>query len=282
LPEKLANGLRRSGLRAEITLGLAEFGEKYVPATTKAPLRCVVAVGGDGTVAAIANITQGQVPIAILPTGTENLLATRLGLHRDIPALVQMIIRGSTTRLDVGRANGRVFLVMFSCGFDAEVVRQVHERRQGPISRWSYAEPIWRALRTYRFPPIQTDGLSADGQPADVSLEGHWVFAFNLNCYARGLRIAREADPQDGKLDVCVLWSPSLFNAVFHFFTVVARCQGRWSGFRRMRCSRLRIDSQNHQRVPYQIDGELGGDLPVELEVLPKWVPLVVPEAGGH
>ncbi len=276
--DDLANGLRRVGLHTSTLYSLDEFRTQYTTQVAANEIRSVIAVGGDGTAAAVANITQGQIPILIAPMGTENLLATRLGLTCEVPSLVRAIRQGSVHRLDVGRVNGQIFLIMFSCGFDAEVVRRLHESRKGPISRWSYAQPILSSLTSYRYPPIAIECSLTDGDQASISLDGHWAFAFNLNCYARGLQIAPDASPMDGKFDVCVLWSPSLLSGLFHFLTVAARCQGKWSGFQRLRCARLRIESR--ERVPFQIDGESGGYLPAELEVLPGWIPLVVPTGG--
>ena len=100
-------------------------------------LRAVVAAGGDGTVSLLANSLPPQTPLAILPLGTENLLAKYLGLTADPDLIANMIAGGRTVRLDSGRANGRLFLVMASCGFDAEVVHRVHSQRKGHIRHLS-------------------------------------------------------------------------------------------------------------------------------------------------
>lgn len=275
LPADLQHALSAVGLQSETQLGFREFSERFATLHAAQQVRAVVAVGGDGTAAAVANITQGQVPIVIAPAGTENLLATRLGLTRDVSQIVNTIQHGSLRRLDVGRVNGKIFLIMFSCGFDADVVRRLHGDRKGPITRWSYAKPILNALAQYCYAPIQIHCSLAEGDTQQTTLEGHWVFAFNFNCYARGLRIAPEARPDDGLLDVCVLRSPSLLTSFGHFLTVVTQSQGRWSGFEKRRCIRLRLESQG--KVPFQIDGEPGGYLPVELHVVPRWIPLLVP-----
>ena len=89
-------------------------------------LRAVVAAGGDGTVSLLANCLPPQTPIAILPLGTENLLAKFFGLAANAKSIAEMIANGRTVRMDAGRANGQLFLVMASCGFDADVVHRLH------------------------------------------------------------------------------------------------------------------------------------------------------------
>ena len=93
-------------------------------------LRCVVAAGGDGTISLLANQLPDNTPLAILPLGTENLLAKYLGVSSDPTVLADMIVAGNCRQLDVGRANGKLFLVMASCGFDADVVHRLQSRTQ--------------------------------------------------------------------------------------------------------------------------------------------------------
>ena len=67
--------------------------------------RCLVAVGGDGTVAALLN-EQPSVPLTVLPAGTENLVAQHFGLGRDPEALADTIASGQPVRVDVGLVGG--------------------------------------------------------------------------------------------------------------------------------------------------------------------------------
>ncbi len=273
LVEALVTSLRATGLKPVCTNSLDDLAGDFSEHFATGNLRAVLAVGGDGTAAAVANTTEGRVPIVVVPMGTENLLARRLGMSNDVPRIVETIRYGRIQSIDAGRVNGRMFLIMFSCGFDAEVVRRLHERRRGPITHWSYARPIFSALRAYRFPPITIRFNSENDQ--SIVLDGHWLFAFNFSCYARGLPIAPRACPTDGLFDVCILRSPSRMTSFFHFLTVATRCQGEWSGFRSIQCSSLRVESR--EPVPYQVDGDMAGYLPVDLTLLPQQISVVVP-----
>ena len=64
-------------------------------------LRGLVAAGGDGTVADLVNRFP-DVPLAILPLGTENLLARHVGIACDGRLVAEMIARGETRRIDLG------------------------------------------------------------------------------------------------------------------------------------------------------------------------------------
>ena len=100
-------------------------------------LRTVISAGGDGTATAILNRIPSRVPLTIFPLGSENLLAQELKLPREPSGVLPMVQQMATRQLDLFRANGSLFLLMASVGFDAQVVRIVHESRRSHITRWA-------------------------------------------------------------------------------------------------------------------------------------------------
>jgi diacylglycerol kinase family enzyme len=147
---ELRSALVAAGFDVEICESLDVLSERSHALTASGQLRAVVSAGGDGTAAAVVNLIPVGVPMVILPLGTENLLAKYLGLTAAIESVAGAVGDGRLLRLDAGRADGRLFLIMLGCGFDAEVVQQLHAARQGHISRWTYSKPIWRAVRKYQ------------------------------------------------------------------------------------------------------------------------------------
>lgn len=236
-------------------------------------LRCVVAAGGDGTISLLANQLPENTPLAILPLGTENLLAKYLGVSGDPAALANMIVAGDCRQLDVGRANGKLFLVMASCGFDADVVRRLHHERTGHIRHWSYAKPVVSSIRKYKYPKIRISVESKDGRQLNAS--PRWAFIFNVPRYAMNLPIAAEADPEDGVLDLCTFRGGSLFRGLFYLIAVLLRRHKNWTNSKLYRFTKLTMESD--EEVPYQLDGDPGGKLPLTIEVVKGGVTLIVP-----
>lgn len=269
-------------------------------------LRALVAAGGDGTVSDLVNRTEPGVPIAIFPLGTENLLAKHLKITSDPRALAQLIAAGRNVRLDAGRANGRLFLLMASCGFDADVVQRLHEIRQGHITHWSWAKPIWESIWNYPYPeftiryveqnshepermePLSVAKTSAGAVTAmkplaiERSAVARWAFVSNLPCYAGQLRFTPKASANDGLVDLCTFGEGSLWAGFRYLTGVIFGQHERMPDCLLARASRVRIESSDPMSkipVPYQLDGDPGGYLPLEIDVLPQRLTLLVPAA---
>jgi diacylglycerol kinase family enzyme len=240
-------------------------------------LPVVIAAGGDGTLALVAENVPSAIPILPMPLGTENLLARHFG-HSADPAKIVQTIRGGTSHwLDAGRANGKLFLVTASCGFDAEVVRAMHLTRRGHISRFSYAGPIFRALRRYAFPNIDVQ-VTNDQDPTGsepVNIQCCWAMAFNLPCYGGHLSIEPGALDSDGLLDVITFRKGSILSGLRYLAGILLGNHTRFRDVTRVRGTKIEFTSQ--QRVPYQLDGDYGGHLPLAIELLPARVHLLVP-----
>jgi diacylglycerol kinase (ATP) len=233
-------------------------------------LRAVVAAGGDGTVSFLINRLPEDTPIAILPMGTENLLAKFLGYDGSVNTTADAIERGIVAWADVGKANGKRFTVMASCGFDADVVQRVHNGRAGHIRHWSYALPIIRAIRHYRYPELR---ITLNDQIETVV--SRWAFVFNFPCYAMGLPICPDATGWDGELDLCTFRQGNLYNGLVYLAGIIFRRHRTFQDARFQEFTRLRIESDGE--VPFQIDGDPGGNLPLEITVEPRSLPLLVP-----
>jgi len=121
----------------------------------------VVAVGGgDGTIGtAAAVLANTMTALAILPLGTRNHLARQLGVPLDIPGAAEVAVSGQRRRIDLGRANGRVFINNASFGLYTRFVR---ERDAG--DRHSYRRMVRAAWQVVRHMRAQFFTLRVDGR----------------------------------------------------------------------------------------------------------------------
>ncbi|WP_254508509.1 diacylglycerol/lipid kinase family protein [Anatilimnocola floriformis] len=275
--EHLSEALAGHGFTTEQFTDIALLKARAEELHAADQLRAAVAAGGDGTIALLANITPHGAPLAIMPLGTENLLARHLGLSAEPAAVAQVIADGITHSFDMGDAGGRLFSLMAGCGFDAEVVRRLHTERKGNIHHLSYIKPIFEAIRTYEYPELRVRYAPTDaaaGTELTEELTARWVFVVNIPRYAGGLNLALGAAGDDGLLDVCTFREGSLWNGLLYLGGIMLGQQQSMTDFTHIRTRQLRIEASTD--VPFQLDGDPGGTLPVEICVRPGRLNLLV------
>ena len=273
--DEIANTLRLAGYQVEFTTSLADLVDLAASTHASGQLRAALAVGGDGTAAVVRTHVPLAVPLLVVPMGTENLLGRYVRQTTDPAAVLDVIDHGVVVELDLGYANGKPFLLMLSAGFDAEVVRTLHESRRGNISRAAYFLPTLRTIRSYEFPPMRVywnDTAVAANEPTLC----RWLFGFNLPLYALMLPIAADADGADGRLDVCTFERGSLWNAARYLWHIVRRVHLDLPDAGLRQVARFRLEPTGTRPVAYQVDGDFAGMLPVQVEVRPGQLKLLV------
>jgi len=242
---------------------------------TPADARCVVSIGGDGTHSEVLSGLAGRaVPAAIVPSGTENVLAKTFGLGGTLRETVRLVQQGRPVALDLGLAGGTPFVMFSGVGFDALVTRDVHRKRNGPIMRAAYYGPTVRRWWTYGFPPIT---VRVDGRL--LCDDAGMVFICNTPLYADGLRLGVLAAGDDGRLDVVCFRTRSRWHMLWHYVRarrgrhvdhpLVAYGQGR----------RIEVACESRP-LPVQVDGDVAAETPLAYTVRPRAVRLLVrPEA---
>ena len=107
------------------------------------------------------------------------------------------------------------------------------------------------------------------------TIDCHWAFLFNAPVYAAGLQIVNNGDPSDGQLEVATFAGGSLWHGLRQFSAVMLGQHQQLPDFQLNHATRIRIES-DHENVPYQIDGDPGGILPVEVDLLPRHLTIIV------
>jgi diacylglycerol kinase family enzyme len=139
--------------------------------------------GGDGSLAAVAEVAlERDVPFVVVPHGTRNHFARDVGLDRDDPVAALEAFAGSERRVDVGRANDRLFLNNVSLGLYARLVRRrERERRRRDV----FARLRALGLLARRPRPL---GLTIDGRPVEARVALVANNAYTLDLFSVGER----------------------------------------------------------------------------------------------
>ncbi|ORC22811.1 hypothetical protein A7979_10495 [Rothia nasimurium] len=170
----------------------------------------VLAVGGDGTVRAVASALEGtDVPLGVVPLGTGNLLARNLDMDvSDLHACINMALHGERRAIDMIRMEMQGeqgldpvnFVVMGGAGFDAQIMTDTKEDLKARIGWLAYVEASTRHMFTRRRSAIITVD---EGAPIHRKIRA--VLVANTGKIQGGVNLASTAELSDGQLEVIVL-----------------------------------------------------------------------------
>jgi diacylglycerol kinase (ATP) len=233
-----------------------------------------VAVGGDGTIQGVASgLVHTDMPLVMIPTGTVNALARELEIPFALDDSVRWWMDSAEQRLlDVIEANGRCYLLNVSVGTAASIMKEV---KREDIHRFGVLPFIREALRrmnvpTYRF-EIEIDGHKIFTRAAEIFVANSGVLLG-----MKALRLDPEANLDSGTMSVCWARLQGIFDYVRVAFKIAVQPEGGKEEFNCVDARReVRIVARG--RVPVQGDGELIGNTPITLKLIPHALKVIVP-----
>lgn len=174
--------------------------------------KTVIASGGDGTVRAIAEVMRGsEVPLAIVPQGTGNLLARNIGAPiNNVDQQVEAAFYGERRKIDLGvaeikRADGsvdeHVFLVLAGMGLDARAISLTNPKLKKSLGWLAYVDAGMRSV--IKDKPLHVRASYDKKHARNVSV--YTVMIGNCGLLPGNVLLIPEAKLDDGLLDVVAL-----------------------------------------------------------------------------
>jgi len=239
----------------------------------------ILVAGGDGTFQQVVRATLGSsVPLGIVPLGGGNDVAAALGIPRDPIAAAATFLAAAPRPVDILRArfsDGRdaIYVGGGGIGLDAAAARLASGRfSRLPGALRYFASALW-ALQGFVAP---LTNVELDGKPILPSSEPLLLAAVtNTATYGAGLRIAPGAQIDDGLLDVTLVGKLGLLRVLEAFPILLRTGDLHWPEVTRVRGRNVVLRTQGP--TPFHGDGEILGETPVEIEVLPGAISVIAP-----
>ncbi|NLP18213.1 MAG: diacylglycerol kinase family lipid kinase [Firmicutes bacterium] len=230
----------------------------------------VAAVGGDGTVNEVANGIMGSgAALGIVPAGTGCDYIRSLPLSPDPLRAARRVFSGRRLIVDAGLVNGRYFLGVTGMGMDAEVCRRVNESLSWLWGRAAYIAGMLATLATFRPQPV-----CIELDEGMIATEVILVAVANARYFGGGMLIAPQANIFDGRLDVCIVQGMSKLETLQVFPRIFTGGHTNHPSFQAHRSRRVRVTGADSASI--QAEGELIGYLPLEAEIVPKALAVMV------
>ncbi len=237
----------------------------------------VAAAGGDGTLNEVANgIVGTEAMLGILPLGTGNDFARDLGLGTDLSAAVEALCFGTPRPIDLGKCNGRWFLNIAGCGFDAVVAQRVNQGFRFLHGTAAYLAAVAQSLIGLKAAEMR---LTLDDDTIDV--RALMCSVCNTTCYGGGMKIAPDAKIDDGWFDICIIGEAGRWEFLRTFPHVFKGTHTTHPKVRIVRARNVTIESST--ALPLLIDGEVLGTTPVIFTLFPHALRIMAPRpANSH
>jgi|tagenome__1003787_1003787.scaffolds.fasta_scaffold20982682_3 diacylglycerol kinase (ATP) len=228
--------------------------------------------GGDGMAQRCIDTLAGTgASMAIVPAGTANLLATNLGIPKDIAKAVDVGLHGRPRPIDVASMNGERFAVMAGAGFDAEMIDGADGALKDRLGRAAY---IWTGTKVFRKPAFEAK-IAVDGAPW-YSGPASCILAGNVGSLFAGVEVFGDAEPDDGLLDLAVITAEGLAQWARTVGRTVAGKPEKSPFFRVTKAKQVKV--KLNRKVLYELDGGARSKVKsYTLEVEPAAIAVCVP-----
>ena len=237
-------------------------------------------LGGDGTFQVLLNALAGAsgIVLGVIPAGGGNDLAASIGLPQDPLLAADLLLDGQPALLDAALARTadgkeRLYTGGGGVGLDAEAARYASGVYRNLRGRPRYLLSAIRALMGFH--SIRLHVLIGTDRQVEINANALLLCVLNTPCYGAGLRLAPDAQTDDGKLDLVLLEDLSFLEVLALIPSLARRGELRTVRVQRFRVDQVRIETD--RPCSFHGDGEILGNTPVEVAVVPSAVRILRP-----
>jgi diacylglycerol kinase (ATP) len=283
--ERAARLLKEAGIATEIAPTTGPASATHIARQAVEQRRgMVIACGGDGTINEIVNGLAGsQVPMALLPAGTANILAKELGIPWDIPHAARLIPGGTIRRIALGIAfplngnatdaiprEGRYFLSVGGAGPDGAIVNSVHKGLKDSTGVIAYWVEGVRQLFGYSFPEMR---IRSDGQERKATI----LIAGRTVNYGGPFKITTRANLYENSFEFLTNSRKSRLGYLACLPAIWMGTLRQMDGIEMWKSAETIVEPAGSDPVYAQVDGEPAGQLPIEFRIVPDALSIVAP-----
>jgi diacylglycerol kinase (ATP) len=236
----------------------------------------ILVAGGDGTINEVVNgMAHSDVPLAILPGGTANVLASELRLGKTIERAAESLSHCVKERVALGLLTGsgteppRHFLLMAGAGLDADIVYRLDPGLKNALGKISYWITGLGKLGQ-RLPEFTVE---AEGREFRAS----FALASRVRNYGGDLEIAPTISLLDDEFELVLFEGESSYRYLKYMLGAVFRLHSRLRGVTILRTRKAAFSAPAGDSIHLQLDGEYAGLAPARVEIVPNALTLLVP-----
>jgi diacylglycerol kinase (ATP) len=272
--EKARRLLEQKDYRVELLLTkqrgeaeqLAKDAAKRAPAV-------IITAGGDGTFNEVANgIAGSEIPMAILPLGTTNVLAKELDIPDTVEGALEVALNNTPKSVSLGKIAivrnaspiSRYFILMAGAGFDGEAVFGINETFKKISGKGAYLYSGVRTLLQFALDKLE---VTVDGKTHTA----YSVIIGNAAKYGGNFKVTPDARLTEPLLYVCLFKGRKRIDTLRYIFGIVTGSHLKFADIAYLQAIKIEIKGRAH----IQLDGDYFGMTPAEISIVPNALRLV-------
>lgn len=239
----------------------------------------VVSAGGDGTLVGVANaLVHSQVPLGILPLGTGNRLARILSVPLKLDEAVQLLAGDHTViEIDALKVGERYFFSNVSVGMSPEIMNETKSAQKKRFGRLAY---ILTTVKRSSLFHLRRYTLTIDGQTRRVRASE--VLISNTKLLEKeDFLFGPPENLSDGQLEVYLVTAHTLGDYMRLVWDLFRRPGQPAKLYHWESQHSIRIDADRTPQL-VQADGEVIGHTPVEIQIVPKAIHVIMPKPAEY
>ena len=236
-----------------------------------------IAWGGDGTLNEVAyGLFETSTAMGVLPGGTVNVFAREVGIPLKLDGALDVLVSGRVSRVPMGLAGERPFLLMAGVGLDGEVVYRLKAGFKSALGATAFWLDGFRLLASYPMTPLR---IRTGGR----EIVGTGLIAGNIRRYGPHYKVTPDAKLEEAKLDVVIFKGTNRRDYLRYLAGVLGHFHLEFRDVEHFKTDALTIDvddmdsMDSGSEVRFQLDGEPAGHAPLVLGVRDKALAVVLP-----
>jgi len=248
--------------------------DKVIHTAINGGAHLVVAVGGDGTIAAVAaGLLNTSIPLGIIPAGTWNAIAR----HLYIPATPQRAIalmtgKHSLRKMDMMKVGDTIHAMNVGVGFSAKMNNNANRAEKRKLGNFAYFGHFIKqifGLEMQRY-VLEVDGFLLRGRATEIMVANYGMIGLRL------LEDRLNIHPDDGLVDVLIMRARTILDLPVMFWQMFVQKEKRTPKYRQLSAKKT-VTISTRSPCPVQADGELVGMTPIKVTVLPRAIQVIAP-----
>lgn len=201
----------------------------------------IIVIGGDGTINKVLPLLiNTDKTLGIIPCGTANLLAAKLGIPNNIKNALKIITKERTKKIDVISINDKFCVLRFGLGYDADIICKTPQSLKNKLGYFSYfIAGILFALRL----KLQTYHITYDNN--EINTKASCIIVANTsNMYKNIVSVCNKCEPDDGLMDVFILKAKNPIEFFIEFLNIIFKHRVNNPRAIYFKTSKLKIDNK--------------------------------------